>query len=278
MTRDKSNDALGERAAPRERAAELKQCCARLYGSDLASRLLGDSFHPGGLALTERLGTLLGLTRDCHVVDAASGRGNSALHLAQRFGCRVTGFDLNQHNVERATEEALRRGLGDQVRFEYADAEHLPLADASVDAVICECAFCTFPDKPTAARQFGRVLRHGGRVGLSDITRAPGRADELNDLMAWIACLADAGSGEAYAAWLTEAGLKISVIEAHDEALKALVCAIGTRLFATDVLAGLRMIDLLGVDLEAAKRLAHQALVAVNEGRLGYAVVCAIKA
>ena len=40
----------------------VKQCCARLYESDFAKILLGDSFHPGGLRLTERLGTLLGLT------------------------------------------------------------------------------------------------------------------------------------------------------------------------------------------------------------------------
>src|SRR5262249_3697342 len=163
---------------------------------------------------------------------------------------------------------ASRLGLAEQVRFEYADAERLPLDDESVDAVICECAFCTFPDKPGAARQFARGGRHGGRVGLSDITRAPGQPDELKSLTAWIACLADARSSGAYATWLTEAGLKISIIEAHDEALRELVCAIGSRLLAAEVLAGLEKIDLPGIDLGAAKRLARQALVAVNEGRL----------
>jgi ubiquinone/menaquinone biosynthesis C-methylase UbiE len=272
-----SADALGERDRQGEQATAVKQCCVRLYESDLAARLLGDSFHPGGAALTEHLGALLTLTSDCHVIDAASGRGTSALHLAQQFGCRVTGFDLSQRNVERATAEASRLGFAAQVRFERADAERLPLPDQSVDAVICECAFCTFPDKRAAARQFARVLRHGGRVGLSDITRAPGQGDELRDLMAWISCLADAGSSEAYATWLAEAGLKISVIEAHDEVLQELVRAIGARLFATEVLAGLKQIDLPGIDLEAAKRLARQALVAVNDRRLGYAIVCAIK-
>jgi SAM-dependent methyltransferase len=272
-----STDAFGGLEAQSEHANEVKQCCARLYETDLAVRLLGDSFHPGGVALTNRLGTLLQLTPDCHVVDAASGRGTSALHLAQQFGCRVTGFDLSQRNVERATVETVRLGLAERVRFECADAEHLPVADESVDAVICECAFCTFPDKPGAARQFTRVLRHGGRLGLSDITLAPRQCDELHDLMAWIACLADAGSSAEYAGWLTDAGLNVSLIEAHDEVLKELVCAIGTRLFATEVLAGLRQIDLPGIDFEIAKRMARQALTAVNDGRLGYAVVCAIK-
>ena len=171
----------------------------------------------------------------------------------------------------------MRQGLSGRVRFQRGDVERLPLEDDSVDAIICECAFCTFPDKPAAARQFARVLRRGGRVGLSDITRASDPSYELNDLMAWIACLADARSSGAYGAWLTDAGLTITAIETHDDVLRELVRAIGTRLFATDVLVGLKKIDLPGIDLEAAKRMAHQALVAVNTGRLGYAIVCAVR-
>ena len=55
------------------------------------------------------------------------------------------------------------------------------------------------------------------------------------------------------------------------------VRAIGTRLFATEVLAGLGKIDLPTIDFASAKRLARQALVAVGEGRLGYTVVCGTK-
>lgn len=260
-----------------EKADATKQCCARLYESDIVSLLLGDSFHPGGVALTERLGHILELTRESHVVDAASGRGTSALFLAQRFGCRVWGFDLSRQNVERATAEAARQGLSGRAQFACGDVERLPLADESVDAIICECAFCTFPDKPAAVRQFARALRRGGRVGLSDITRAPGRPQELNDLMAWIACLADARSTETYASWLTEAGLTVTIAEPHDGALREMVCAIGSRLFAAEVLAGLNKLDLANIDLDAAKRMARQALTAIDEDRLGYVVLCAVR-
>ena len=268
---------LLEGAAPSASADAAKQCCARLYESEIVSRLLGDSFHPGGLALTERLGHLLELSADSHVVDAASGTGASALFLARRFGCRVSGFDLSGQNVERATSEAARQGLSDRVRFTCGDAERLPLADQSVDAVICECAFCTFLDKAGAARQFARILRPGGRVGLSDITRAPDRSEELNDLMAWVACLADARSSETYTEWLTAAGVTITTVEPHDEALMEMVGAIGAKLFAAEVLVGLKKLDLPGINLEAAKRMARQALVAVNEGRLGYAIICGVR-
>ncbi|HEX6462853.1 MAG TPA: methyltransferase domain-containing protein [Vicinamibacterales bacterium] len=258
-----------------DRASEAKRCCARLYETDFVSLLLGDSYHPGGLALTERLGELLHLNRDDYVVDAASGTGASALHLADRFGCRVSGFDLSQRNVDRANAHAARIGLADRVRFECGDAERLPLADGSVNALVCECAFCTFPDKPQAAREFARVLRGGGRVGLSDITRSDVPSDDLTDLMAWIACLADARSPDTYAAWLAGAGLTVSVIEPHDDALTEMVRSIGVRLMAADVLVALKKIDLPGVDFEAARRMANQARAAIERRHIGYAVICA---
>ena len=89
----------GPAAAPRD-AGEMKQCCARLYESEIVSRLLGESFHPGGIALTERLGQLLGLTPASRVLDAASGKGTSAVVLAQRFGCSVIGVDLSDSERE----------------------------------------------------------------------------------------------------------------------------------------------------------------------------------
>ena len=149
-----SPDAPAGGALDPEAAAQLKQCCARLYESEIVSRLLGDLFHPGGAALTERLGQLLDLTPESRVLDAASGRGVSALLIAQRFGCIVVGVDLSTQNVAHATAEADRLGLAGRVSFEVGDAERLPLNDASVDAVMCECAFCTSTSglRPTNSR------------------------------------------------------------------------------------------------------------------------------
>jgi ubiquinone/menaquinone biosynthesis C-methylase UbiE len=211
------------------------------------------------------------------VLDAASGNGTSALFLARRFGCRVIGVDLGAQNVERATAEATRLSLSDHVRFDVGDAEQLPLPDAAVDAIICECAFCTFPDKARAAREFARVLKPGGRVGLSDVTRAPGPRGQLAELLSWVACLADARSAATYADWLAGAGLIDAVIENHDEALTDMIRSIAMRLLATEALAGLRRLDLAEFDLAAAKRLTTEANVAVAERRLGYAIVCATK-
>ena len=264
-------------AVERHHATEIKQCCARLYESEIVTRLLGDSFHPGGLRLTERLGVMLGLSAQSVVLDAASGKGTSARFLAQRFGCTVVGVDLSAENVAYAKAEAEGTTFATRLSFHVGDTEGLPLDDATVDAIICECAFCTFPDKPQASQEFARVLRPSGRVGLSDITRVPGSTDELTDLMAWIACLADARSAESYGSWLTDAGFTDVATERHDEALLEMIRDIGKRLLATEVLAGLKKIDLAGIDLTQAKRLTQQALTAAHEHRLGYAIVCATK-
>ena len=150
----------------------IKACCADLYASDLARLVLGDSFHPGGIELTQRLGVLLGLGSESRVLDLASGRGASALHLARRFGCQVVSVDYSIASVGAAREAAERDGLTSRLHFQVGDAEDLAaFADASFDAVLCECAFCTFPDKPAAIREIARVLRPGGRFGLSDLIR-----------------------------------------------------------------------------------------------------------
>jgi hypothetical protein len=80
-----SAEATGDKPRPPVAASEVKQCCARLYESEIVRRLLGESFHPGGTALTERLAALLELSPDHVVLDAASGKGTSALFLAQRL-------------------------------------------------------------------------------------------------------------------------------------------------------------------------------------------------
>lgn len=256
---------------------EIKQCCASLYESDFARLLLGDSFHPGGLQLTGRLGALLELGAGRRVLDVASGKGASAMFLAEWFGCEVVGIDFSHGNVQLASAEAANRGLGHLVRFQQADAECLPFSDATFDAIVCECAFCVFPDKSRAAREFARVLAEGGRLGLSDLTRGPELPRELHSLLGWIACIADAQPVEIYHQYLNSAELVVSLTEFHDEALIDMVRRIQSKLLVAEIMAGLKKLDLGGVDLSAAKQMAKSALNAIEQGQLGYAIIIADK-
>jgi SAM-dependent methyltransferase len=257
-----------------EEAVELKSCCANLYESNLARLLLGDSFHPGGLALTGRLGELLQLRPGQRVLDVAAGKGSSAIFLAQRFGCEVVGVDYGAESVEEATARAEAAGVSHLVSFEQGDAERLRFAPRSFDAVICECAFCTFPNKDAAAREWARMLRPGGRVGLSDLTRSGPLPPELEGLLAWIACIADARPIDEYVAFLADAGFAISQIEPHNAALEEMVRDVRTKLLGAELLSKLKKIELPpGIDLAEAKSLARHATEAVRAGKLGYTVI-----
>lgn len=253
----------------------IKSCCATVYGSEWARLLIGDSMHPGGVELTQRLGDLLQLGPDGRVLDVAAGRGVSALALAQRFGCQVVGIDLSPANVQFARDQANRSGLADLVSFQVADAETLPFEDCEFTAVICECAFCTFPDKTRAASEFARVLNPCGRLGLSDLVRRADLPSELRTLAGWVACIADARSDTEYIAYLELAGFADSRVEVHDQVLADMARRIRLRLLSATMLKRFGQLELGDVDLAAASRLAREAELAISGGLLGYVVLTA---
>jgi SAM-dependent methyltransferase len=256
---------------------ELKACCAGAYSSDWVRFLVGDSMHPGGLGLTERLGDLLQLRAGSRVLDVAAGRGTSALALARRFGCHFVGIDLSTANVLAARKQAVQSGLARSTSFEVADAEALPFADGEFDAVICECAFCTFPDKPRAASEMARVMRPGGRLGLSDLVRRGELPAGLQTLAGWVACIADARPEAEYVQVLGDAGFRQSQHEIHDDALLRLVDDIRGRLLGAALFAKLGKFDLAGADMEEAGAIARAAEAAVRSGLLGYILLTAVK-
>lgn len=258
-------------------AGELKSCCAAAYESNFAHLLLGESFHPGGLNLTARLCQLLALTPGDRVLDVACGRGESAIFVARQFGCAVTGVDFGAETIATAESRAEAARVAHLVRFEVGDAERLAYPDGAFDAILCECAFCTFPDKDAAAREFARILRRGGRLGLSDLTRAAELPAQLTGLAAWIACIADAQPCDAYAAQLERAGFSRISIEPHDGALAAMVREIQTKLLSVELMVKLEKINLLGVDFAEAKKMAACAADAVRSGLLGYSLITAIQ-
>ena len=256
-------------------SGDVKTCCADLYASDWARLLLGESFHPGGLQLTEHVGGLLGLNPTSRVLDVAAGRGSSAIHLSRRFGCTVVGLEYSAANVMAARVAARSTGLEGLLSFEEGDAERLRFPDGAFDAVICECAFCTFPNKAAAASEMARVLRPGGAVGLADVVRRGALPEELEGLLAWIACIGDARPAAEYTEHLREAGLALELSEDQDEALAELVRQIRLRLLTAQVAARLGRLSLPGADFPAARRMARAAERAVADRILGYTLLVA---
>jgi ubiquinone/menaquinone biosynthesis C-methylase UbiE len=253
-------------------AEQVKACCASTYGSAAARYLLGERLHPGGAKLTSRLIGALEARRGQTLADIACGPGASALQLARETGCEVIGIDLSPQNVADASRSAAEAGLADRVSFTCGDAESLPLADASIDGALCECALCTFPEKTAAAAELARALRPGARLALSDMTVAGKLPPELRTVAAWVACIADARSLAEILALLEDAGLDVTRTETHDGELVDLLERVETRLRAASVLAPAAV----GAEsVERGRELLSAAREAVKEGRLGYAVVIA---
>lgn len=97
------------------------------------------------------------------VLDVAAGTGNAAVPAALT-GAEVTASDLTPELLTIGSELAARRGA--RLRWEQADAEALPYADGSFDAVVSCVGVIFAPHHQAAADELVRVARPGGRIGL----------------------------------------------------------------------------------------------------------------
>jgi 2-polyprenyl-3-methyl-5-hydroxy-6-metoxy-1,4-benzoquinol methylase len=99
------------------------------------------------------------------VLDVACGTGNTALPLA-RGGCIVTGVDIAPNLLVQARERATAEGLS--IAFDEGDAEALPYADASFDAVTTMFGAMFAPRPELVASEIARVLKPGGRLAMAN--------------------------------------------------------------------------------------------------------------
>ena len=101
------------------------------------------------------------------VLDVAAGSGNATLAAARRFA-QVTSTDYVPALLDKARARAEAEGL--PVRFIDADVEELPFADASFDVVLSTFGAMFAPDHRRTAQEMLRVVRSGGRIGMSNWT------------------------------------------------------------------------------------------------------------
>jgi SAM-dependent methyltransferase len=115
----------------------------------------------------ETLAEAVDVRADEAVLDVAAGNGNASLAAARRCA-KVTSTDYVQTLLDKGRARAQAEHL--PVLFQLADAEDLPFANASFDAVLSTFGVMFTPDHHRAASEMLRVVRPGGRIGLANWT------------------------------------------------------------------------------------------------------------
>ena len=119
-----------------------------------------DFFTPVTALAIKPLFDAIRLRADAHLLDVATGPGSVAAE-ALEFGARPIGVDLSPGMIE------LARNAHPGIDFRLAEVEHLPFADCSFDAIVCNFGLGHFPWPESAVTECVRTLKPGGRIALS---------------------------------------------------------------------------------------------------------------
>jgi arsenite methyltransferase len=149
------------------------------------------------------------------VLDLGSGGGIDVILSAKRVGPTgvAYGLDMTDEMLELAQRNAREAGISN-VHFLKGEIERIPLPADSVDVVISNCVINLSTDKPAVLTEMARVLRPGGRLGISDIVAE----DQLSpadraERGSWCGCVAGALSRGEYVAGLEAAGFEDVSVE-----------------------------------------------------------------
>ena len=152
------------------------------------------------------------------VLDLGSGGGIDVLLSAKRVGPtgRAIGLDMTDEMLALALRNAQDAGATN-VEFLKGHIEAIPLPASSIDVVISNCVINLAADKPAVFREIARVLKPGGRVGVSDIVADDSlTAEERAERGSYVGCVAGALSFSEYEMGLRAAGLgDISITPTH---------------------------------------------------------------
>jgi SAM-dependent methyltransferase len=155
------------------------------------------------------------------VLDLGSGGGIDVILSARRVGPTGTayGVDMTDEMLALAQQNARDAGVAN-VHFLKGVIEQIPLPAASVDVVISNCVINLSTDKPAVLTEIARVLRPGGRIGISDVVAEDRLTpEERAERGSFVGCIAGALSKGEYEAGLEAAGFeRVSVEFTHEVA------------------------------------------------------------
>ena len=149
------------------------------------------------------------------VLDLGSGGGIDVILSAKRVGPTgvAYGLDMTDEMLALARQNARDAGVTN-VHLLKGVIEQIPLPANSVDVVISNCVINLSVDKPTVLLEMARVLKPGGRIGISDIVAEDWLTEEQQaERGSYVGCIAGALTKGEYEAGLDEAGFEQVSVE-----------------------------------------------------------------
>ncbi len=240
MSTSEIQDKVRERYASAARSVDSSSgdtdCCASMSADAFDTADSGDfgsrRYEPGELseipdgAALASLGcgnptAVADLEAGETVLDLGSGAGIDVLLSAKRVGPDgfAYGIDMTDEMLALARRHQEEAGATN-VEFRKGVIEDIPLDDATVDVVISNCVINLSADKPAVLSEMFRVLKPGGRIGVTDVVADDdlSEADRL-ERGSWVGCIAGALSFDEYRKGLEEAGFTgISIEPSHSVA------------------------------------------------------------
>lgn len=223
------------------------------YDMMLAQAMMGDSLHPGELELTEELAGHMALPEDSRVLDVGAGLGATAAHLASIRRWDMTGLDIVPPTPSADTPP---------LRLLQGDATALTLPDAYFDGVTCECSLNLVEQREQAVREIARVLRPGGRVGISDVAIATDDIPlDLQVMLQQTLCSPRPVQPDDYVALLENAGLRVTLRQDASSVLRPFLHDVANRLFILTLRRDV------GQDIPIPKEAVDQSRALLSEAR-----------
>jgi ubiquinone/menaquinone biosynthesis C-methylase UbiE len=187
---------------------------SRVYEQIASTDLAGYGIRPGGLELTERALSCCDFPSNARIIDVGCGTGVTLAQLTRvHYFCGI-GIDpspvLLDQGRRKGSDLMLVRGTG----------EDLPFPDECADAVFAECSLSVMAYRNRVLDEFGRVLKVGGRLVLTDVYARNG--DAVNQLMTipLHCCVRGAVSEAEVVKEVTDRNFIIELWEDHSERLK----------------------------------------------------------
>lgn len=224
MTTEATHETVRDHyAAAALRAAQGASCCGdgESIGAGLYSTLERDELPDAAVLASLGCGNPIAVA-ELHegerVLDLGSGGGIDVLLSAKRVGPtgRAFGVDMTDEMLALAQRNAAEAGATN-VEFLRGHIESLPLPAESIDVVISNCVVNLAADKPAVFREIARVLRPGGRIGITDIVAEDHLTpEERAERGSYAGCIAGALSMTEFREGLEAVGLSdVSITPSH---------------------------------------------------------------